>query len=108
MAELDDLLGDIPVSPKHIKKEESIDDLLGAEPMHVPKGKSLQVPTVTGPIVAFKTRLKGSLIIGPATKYYVVTDDLGKLHYKEASACKILPEDWKPEDGLPPLDQLYD
>jgi hypothetical protein len=101
MNELDDLLGDIPITPK---REESIDDLLGAEPLHVPKGKALSVPLVTGPLVAFRTRLKGELIIAPGTKYFVVNDSKGKLHYKEASACKILPEDWKPEDGLPPLD----
>lgn len=101
-SEIDDLLGDLPQQP--IKREESIDDLLGdIKALSVPKTRSLNVPTTIGPIIAFKTRLKQELIVGPGTKMWVITDKHGKLHYAEQSKSVVLPDDWKEGDFIPKL-----
>lgn len=92
--------------------EADIDDLLGPDPQSVPRTRSskpreqkstavLRVRTHIGRMVAFMTQ-KGEQIVAPGTEYYVVRFN-GRLHYKVAADCVLLPDSWKEGDPIPGL-----
>lgn len=89
-----------------LEREESMEDLLGDDPIptaKVPKVRKESVPRVSkGKMVTFLTQ-KGQRITGYGVEYYVTRCN-GKLHYKEASQVVFLPDGWKDGDPIPELD----